>query len=214
MGGSNKPKCRIRFRDPETGRFRTISCNSAKSAANSVLNANASRIAKENEFIYRSIRGIFGDPIPRTKGDHKIINPYLMRDKKIVAAERRKIAEELKSLSDYDKKVEYIDNKWIENENKIIDLRNQYDFYGKKTVQGRLLEQQIKGRVHIQNYLERIAGYRSPYRTGYDPRKYVRGFDKYGDKYPGGPRKDKRGFDLRGRDFTDEQWKSGYWPDD
>lgn len=215
MGGSKKPNCFVRYRDPESGRIITISCNNVNSAIKSTFQANSGSILKE-------AKRMFGDVIPRTKGDHKIINPFIMKNRKAVAAERKKITREVADLRGQ-KRTEYLDKKWIDNENKIIDLRQQYDLYGKRTVQGRLLDQHIKGRVHIQQHIERIAGFRPPYdppnlkgnnyQPQANPKKFVRGFDKYGQPYPGGRRKDSRGFDKTSKNFTQQEHDRGYWGD-
>lgn len=155
---------------------------------------------------FEAVEKKFGDPIPRVKGDWKIIDKHIMADKKIVKRQINEITTEVSRLTGQ-QRTDYLDQKWIDNENKIMDLRRQYDLYGKKTVQGRLIDQHIKGRVHIQNHIERQAGFRRPYdapnlkgnnpQPQADPKKFVRGYDAFGQPYSGGRRYNKDGTPKR-----------------
>ncbi|MFN9557482.1 MAG: hypothetical protein ACK50H_00540 [Dolichospermum sp.] len=108
---------------------------------------------------FEAVEKKFGDPIPRVKGDWKIIDKHIMADKKIVKRQINEITTEVSRLTGQ-QRTDYLDQKWIINQNDLIYLTNQYNAYGSKTAQGRLLDQQIKGRVRIQNHIERQAGYR------------------------------------------------------
>ncbi len=131
--------------------------------------------------------GEYGKRLARTKGDFKEINKTVYEIKKQTRLERDRITDDLRGMNSQQRQ-DYLDQVWINNENRIDDLRSQYLLYGKNSVQGRLLDQRIKGAVNLQNHVERLAGARND-RDGYqdyfaiprpDGRKKVRGIDRFG----------------------------------
>jgi hypothetical protein len=132
--------------------------------------------------------GEYGKRLARTKGDFKEINKTVYEIKKQTRLERDRITDDLRGFMNSQQRQDYLDQVWINNENRIDDLRSQYLLYGKNSVQGRLLDQRIKGAVNLQNHVERLAGVRND-RDGYqdyfaiprpDGRKKVRGIDRFG----------------------------------
>lgn len=131
--------------------------------------------------------GEYGKRLPRTKGDFKEINKTVYEIKRQTRLERDRISDDVRGMNSQQRQ-DYLDQAWINNENRIDDLRSQYLLYGKNSVQGRLLDQRIKGAVNLQNHVERLAGVRND-RDGYqdyfsiprpDGRKKVRGIDRFG----------------------------------
>ena len=131
--------------------------------------------------------GAYGRRVPRTKGDFREINKTVYDIKKKTRQESDQLTDDVRGMNPQQRQ-DYLDNFWINNENRIDDLRSQYLLYGKNSVQGRLLDQTIKGAVNLQNHVERLAGVRND-RAGYqdyfsipkaDGRKRVRGIDRFG----------------------------------
>ena len=131
--------------------------------------------------------GAYGKRVPRTKGDFREINKAVYDIKKKTRQERDQVTDDVRGMNPQQRQ-DYLDRFWINNENRIEDLRSQYLLYGKNSVQGRLLDQTIKGAVNLQNHVERLAGVRND-RAGYqdyfsipkpDGRKRVRGIDRFG----------------------------------
>lgn len=126
------------------------------------------------------VDGVLGERVARKKGDWKELNKDVYSIKQQTRIERNRITDDLRDLSGRAKQ-DYIDSAWIANEGRIQDMRSQYQVYGKKSVQGRLLDQKIKGAVNIQNHIERAAGVRDAYTIpSKGGRTRVRGIDRFG----------------------------------
>jgi hypothetical protein len=224
MGGSKFP-CRLNFYyDPIAGHIKArIDCDIDGKLSRAALNTAKNKIAKSTPKFKRfketdgtpvlsdgtgQINGQFGPVIPRQKGDWREVNKAVYEIRKGTRESRDMIAREAANLKGQARQ-DYLDNHWTRNESAIHDLRGQYLVYGKNSVQGRLIDNQIKGLVNLQNSIERQSGYRAPFesidrggnlvpgtpRPERNPRKFLRGLDKFGKEYPGGRRKDSRGND-------------------
>lgn len=152
-------------------------------AAGEGINALRSRTAKFGEVPVGEtpsgdiIYGAFGARERRTKGDYPALNQQRSEIKQDSNFRIRTLRENLQGRTGQGRE-NFLDQAWQETDQKLLDLRSQYELYGQNSKQGRLIDQQIRSEVRYLAEIEYLSGVRET-RLG---RAYQNRFDR-GTRY-------------------------------
>lgn len=123
------------------------------------------------------IRGAYGARERRNRGDYGELNQQRSRIKEDSNFQIRSLRENLSGKTGQERE-DFLDRAWIASDQKLLDLRSQYELYGVGSKQGRIIDQQIRSEVRHLAEIEYLSGTRDT-RLG---RSYQNRFDR-GSRY-------------------------------
>lgn len=102
------------------------------------------------------IRGNYGERIPRIRGDYQYLQDLRLQIKSQVASQLSDIRNTLASLSPSDKE-RFLDDAYQHFHQVGEAAREQFDIYGPKSQQGRVLDQLIRSSVYARQDIESLS---------------------------------------------------------